>query len=201
MNHKNQKISIIILTIIVSTVTSACRSRSQEKTKEIVVAESADTTAPAAEGELKSPEACPLFVEQVDIEVADTERGVAMTFTTRTSETAELRRRVRGLAALYEEQGGQVLDWFRLGQRVDAEMPYEEKAGIQPREWAGSATRPMPRVTTTVEDVERGARIELAPVASAQRDALRAHVRMQRERMNLRQCPVMKEERREEPTS
>lgn len=197
-----RQLSIAFMTAVVLVLASGCASNNGQAPTSATTPRSGTPGTPvmpepsaeaaAAQG-LKSPAACPMYVELVDIAVSDTDRGVAITFTTGTQEVKELRRRVRALAALYERQSGQVLDWYALGHRLGPEDRPEARAGIQPGEWAGQDREPMPRATATVDDVDQGARIVLTPADESRRQALRQHIRMQRERFTIRQCPVMSE--------
>lgn len=111
------------------------------------------------------PMACPMMMEGADVEVMDTEEGVAVTYTTpRPQEVEELRERVRAMA----EQ-------------------HEQRAESRP----GRGRRALPPATVSVTDVPEGARLELAAVDPGDVEALREHVAMRAERMGAGGCPMM----------
>lgn len=110
--------------------------------------------------------ACPMMLPGAEVEVEDTEDGVAMTFTTeRTSEVEALRSHVREMAALREQH-----------------------AATRP----GRGRRALPPSTSRVVDVPNGARLELAARDADDVDALRQRASMHAERMRDRRgCPMM----------
>ncbi len=114
----------------------------------------------------RGPMACPMMLPGAQVAVDNTERGVAMTFTTeRADQVEELRTRVRAMAAMHEQHGA-----MRGGRMM------------------------MPPATTSVVEVPGGARLELAAASAADVDALRRHASMQAEHMRGgRGCPMLGE--------
>lgn len=115
--------------------------------------------------------ACPMMLEGAEVSVEDIDQGVAMTFTTdRSRDVAELRERVRGMAAMHEHHAGM----------SDGMMGRQDGMGS------------MPPSTATVVDVPEGARLELVASDAADVDPLRQYASMHAEHMRGRQgCPMM----------
>jgi hypothetical protein len=61
-------------------------------------------------------EVCPVAQGNVSVQVADTDDGVALTFTTAGGDVDDLQRRVESLAAMYEQQDGRTdVMWHAMG--------------------------------------------------------------------------------------
>ena len=149
-----------------------------------------DTAAPQAPGMQRMMQRCPMMVEGVDVRATDTENGIAMVFTTTKGDVEDLRNRVRGMAEMYNTQHAQGgFQWHRMGQGAGMGGGQGMRHGAGTG--AGKGMGPMPAAVATVENVEGGARLVLIPRDPAQREALRARVRMHVERMRGHECPMM----------
>ena len=111
---------------------------------------------------------CPMQVSGTTMAATEVEGGIGLSFTTMTGDVEELRRRVRGMAEMHNQRGGDK----HLGAG-------HEGGGMM-----------MPSATTSAEDLERGARLILQPKDPAQLAALREHVRMKAQRMASGECPM-----------
>lgn len=106
---------------------------------------------------------CPLEVSAAKVEAQDTDAGAALAFTT-TTDVAELRRRVRRMADMQNQNR----DW--LAARL------------------GNATLPPAR--RLLDDIEGGARIEFRPADPSKLEELRAGIAAQAGRLLSGSCPV-----------
>lgn len=123
---------------------------------------------------------CPLSAEAVQIEVSDTDNGVALTFITTSGEVADLRPRARYMAEMYTLQSAQRA---MMGHQMDGDHGRGMVGGVR--------HGLMPAATATVEDVEGGARILLVPVDPSLLESLREHARRHGERMQAGECPML----------
>ena len=146
---------------------------------------------------------CPMSAEGAQIEVSDTENGVALTFTATNGAVADLRARTRRMAEMYTLQGGhRGMRWHHMGGDDGRGMMGEDHGsgtmggtGMGHGPGVGMARGMMPAATATVEDVEGGARILLVPMDPSQLEPLREHARMHCERMHDGECPMLNPER------
>lgn len=125
--------------------------------------------------------ACPMAVADVSVDVADTKDGVALTFTTREGDVADLRGRVQQMATMYEVHRGRGrMMWHPMGQGRGRGQ------GMQARGM-------LPAVAANVIEIENGARLELTPRDPAQLDLLREHMRAHQQRMQSGECWMLQE--------
>jgi len=139
-----------------------------------------------------------MVVQGADVTVADTDRGVALTFTTAAGDVVDLRTRVRNMAQMYEMHRGQAgMMWHHMGGKgmghsgrgMGGEGMGHGRPGKGGEGMGHMAGRgPMPAASGTVSDTDQGARIELRPTDSSQLDALREHVRWHQARMHSGEC-------------
>jgi hypothetical protein len=135
---------------------------------------------------------CPMKVPGTTVTSIDVEGGVALAFTTKTGDVAELRRRV---AEMHNNNDG--CGMMMGGQGRDG-ADTKRGAGLRRGRRAsgrggmimGGATM-MPTSTASVEDTKNGARLVFRPKDPAQLEALREHARMHVERMTRGECPMM----------
>lgn len=148
-------------------------------------------------------ESCPMLVSNAKVEVTDTDRGVALTFTTDEGNVADLRGRVQHMAQMYQMHHGHgSMMWHQMrgqgagqgqgmmgqgqghmmGQGQGRMMGQSQGQGMM----AGSG--PMPAVQTSVQNVDKGAKLVLTPEKPTDLASLRNHVRMHQERMNSGEC-------------
>jgi hypothetical protein len=105
---------------------------------------------------------CPMNVPGTAATVTDVEGAVAISFTTRTGDVAELRRRVRHMAEMHAQHQGCEMHQMKM----------------------------VPS-TATVVDIDGGARMVLVPNDPAQLAALRQHARDHATMMASGRCPMM----------
>ncbi len=133
---------------------------------------------------------CPMGAEGADVTVDDTEKGVALTFTTDAGDVVDLRTRVRKMAKMYDMHRGRTgMMWHRM--RGEDMMGGQGGRGMGGEGMGGrgmGGRGPMPATSDTVTDTDKGARLELRPTDSSQLDALREHVRRHQERMQSGEC-------------
>jgi hypothetical protein len=126
---------------------------------------------------------CPMVVEGADVEVTDTEGGVALTFTTEVGDVGDLRARVQHMAEMYGmHRGRRGMMWHHMGHQGRGRAG----PGMGMGHMAGRG--PMPAATATVTEIDRGARLELRPTDASQLEALREHVRWHQQRMESGEC-------------
>jgi hypothetical protein len=135
---------------------------------------------------------CPMQVPGTTVAVAEVEGGIGLSFTTTTGDDAELRRRVRRMAEMHNQQGGHTMMGSSGAPTAGAaaEHPHGARAGVG-HEVGGRGGMMMPAATASGEDIGGGARLILRPRDSAQLGALREHVRMRAQRMAGGECPMM----------
>lgn len=132
---------------------------------------------------------CPMVVQGAAVTVADTESGVALTFTTDAGDLADLRTRVQHMAQMYEMHHGQAgMMWHHMGREGMAHRG-SGMGGHNTDQMAGRG--PMPAASTTVTDTDLGPRLELRPTDPSQLDALREHVRWHQQRMHSGECWIL----------
>lgn len=140
---------------------------------------------PAAGGDMMQQlrAGCPMVVEGADVAVADTEEGVALTFTTEAGDVGDLRARVQHMAQMYGMHAGQRgMMWHHMGRQGQG----RGGPGMDMGHMVGRG--PMPAATATVTEIDKGARLELRPTDASQLDALREHVRWHQQRMESGEC-------------
>lgn len=126
---------------------------------------------------------CPMVVEGADVAVADTEEGVALTFTTEAGDVGDLRARVQHMAQMYGMHAGQRgMMWHHMGGQGQG----RGDPGMDMGHMAGRG--PMPAATATVTEVDKGARLELRPTDAPQLEHLREHARWHQQRMKTGEC-------------
>ncbi|HSR52675.1 MAG TPA: hypothetical protein VLV83_17780, partial [Acidobacteriota bacterium] len=164
------------------------------------VAESSESAQTQQSGHMMDMErSCPMMVDDVSVDVADTANGVALTFTTGSGDVGGLRSRVRHLAEMYGEHHGMgAMQWHPMGghgQHLGMTGEERRHGGMHGEMHHGSGKEMshgmMPAATATVEEVEDGARLLLVPADASDLDSLRQHVRMHCEKMKAGNCPMM----------
>jgi hypothetical protein len=118
-------------------------------------------------------EHCPWAQPDVDIEVEDTQEGIALTFRGEPEQQEELRQFAHRMAAMHQ----------RMRQ-------HRGRSAADDRGGMGQMMMQMPEATVEAEDVEGGARVEFRPQDPEDREALREHVRQRAEMMRERRCPI-----------
>lgn len=138
-------------------------------------------------------ESCPMAAGNVEVEVSDTDTGVALMFTSEAGNVEDLRRRVRLMAEKYERHGGRHgMRWHSMGGPGTAGGK-DQAPGAGRQMGMGMGMRGharMPEAQVKVVDVDQGAQIVLTPKETSQLDVLREHVRGHRERMHGGGCWV-----------
>jgi hypothetical protein len=149
---------------------------------------------------------CPMVVDAVTLVVADTDGGIELAFMTSVPNVAELRIRVRTMAQTYEShqnQGSMMwqptgIEGMGVGMVLGMGTGMGTGAGMGLGVGIGADHMtdidPMPAVTATVTDTERGASVELRPVDPTQLNAVREHVREHEQRMNSGECWMIAEQ-------
>jgi hypothetical protein len=117
---------------------------------------------------------CPVKIPGAEMAVADVDGGVAISYTTRTGDVAELRRRVQAMAARHQDPAT---------ARHDMGHPSRPMHG-------GMAGTPTANVQVTAEEIEGGARLILRASDPTRLEELRRHVRAHAERMTAESCPM-----------
>lgn len=111
---------------------------------------------------------CPMNVDGADVSAEDVDGGVALVFTTaEPDQVEELRERVRGMAEMHQRRATSGAGGMGRGMMMH------------------------PPSSSTVVDIEGGARLEMRADAPDDVTALRQHVRMRAERMSQGTCPMM----------
>ena len=105
---------------------------------------------------------CPMSVEGTTLNVTDTRDGVALTFTTKSGDVGELRRKVEKMAKMHDAKSSSMP---MMSGMISASAKYEE--------------------------VPDGARLTLIPKKAAELQQLRAQVRDHAEQMNKGGCRMM----------
>lgn len=132
---------------------------------------------------------CPMVVDGADVAVDDTEKGVALTFTSEASDVGDLRARVQHMAEMYETHRGQRgMMWHHMGGQGRG----RGGPGMDMDHMAGRG--PMPAATATVTEIDKGARLELRPTDASQLEPLREHARWHQQRMESGECWMLQEQ-------
>lgn len=142
---------------------------------------------------------CPMVIADADVEVADADKGVALTFTTQKGDVADLRGRVQRMAQMYEmHQGNSSMMWHQMGQGRGGMGSGKGMMGSGSDTAMGkgqgmsdghmNAGGPMPGAKARVEDTGKGVRLVLTPTNASELGALRQHVRAHQEHMRSGEC-------------
>jgi len=145
---------------------------------------------------------CPMQVPGTTVAAADVEGGIGLSFTTKTGDVAELRRRVARMAEMHNQHGGQMMMGGHGAPPAgaggehqhgdDAAQGHPGGGGMMMGGgMMGGGGMMMPPANASVDDIEGGARLVLRPKDAAQLGALRDHVRMKAEHMSRGECPMM----------
>ena len=108
---QNSTTAFLIATALLA-LTTGCKSSSSKRLSEPIGLEGSAVAVTLADASdaggvgAVMPGLCPMGVEGSNVEVSDTETGVALTFTTGESDVAVLRTRVRDMADMYASHGG-----------------------------------------------------------------------------------------------
>lgn len=113
--------------------------------------------------------------------VTDVEAGVALDYTTSPEHLDRLRERVQHLADVQNQRSEGSGKSMSHGQMMGGGM----HAGM------GGGGMMSPAATASVEQIERGARLVLRPVDSAQLETLRQYAHMRADHMVHEHCPMM----------
>lgn len=124
---------------------------------------------------------CPMQVPDTTVAAADTSSGGALTFTTRSGQVDELRRRVRAMADMHNQHHHASGAAMMQGGVGHGAMMGRER---------GEMMMPPPS-RAAVEDTEGGARISLTPDDPAQASELRSALRSHAEHMQRDGCGMM----------
>jgi hypothetical protein len=138
-----------IITIALVALASACSTAATGK---------GETQISSAETPLRT---CPFGIEGAAVYVEDTPQGVALTFTTTTDKTDELRARGRHAANMYGPR--------KAGEGHDGRHATGGHHGLMPMQ--------MPPAYGLAEDVENGIKLRLFPVDDKDLATLRARAR------------------------
>jgi hypothetical protein len=187
------------IALVLSPIGSCSTSKTQS---ELAETPQPPASAPAADGGTmiqQSAAGCPMVVPGAEPAVSDTEGGIALEFTTSTGDVADLRARVAKLAQMYQMQHGRGgMMWHHMGGSSAAQgghgmghMGGQHGHGMGAMGTNGKG--PMPAVSATVTDLDKGARLELRPTDPAQLDALREHLRAHQQRMHAGECWMMQD--------
>jgi hypothetical protein len=114
--------------------------------------------------QMQMMQACPMKVEGTTVEVADTADGVAVTFTAKPANVADLQQRVERMANMHSSRGN---------------MPMGQKAML-----AG---------TVKYEALPTGARLTLKPNDASKLKEFREQVRSHAEQMKKGECAMMQD--------
>lgn len=150
-----------------------------------------DQPAPAASGPMMDQmrAGCPMMISDARVEVADTDKGVTLTFTTDKGDVADLRARVEHLGQMYEmHHGGGSMMWHHMGQGHRMGMMGGGGGSGAGMMGDGSHMGPMPAAKVSIEPIDKGARLVLTPSNASDLDALRRHARLHHERMRSGEC-------------
>jgi hypothetical protein len=141
---------------------------------------------------------CPMVVEDADVEVSNSDKGVTLTFTTQKGDVADLKTRVEHLAQMYGMQDGHgSMMWHQMGSghmgsgnaMGGAEMMGKAGAGAGGAgAMHGEDMGSMPAADATVKSVDKAVQLTLVPKDSSQLDALRVHARAHQQRMHAGEC-------------
>jgi hypothetical protein len=186
--------SIALITAIAALlfIGPACRSNDGEIAGETTAGKTTERTAPeeamtqrwSEEMLTTLRQRCPMVVDGAVVEVSDTERGVALLFTTETGDIGDLRRRVQGMASRYQGQDGRGgFRWRHMGHGQGRGM----KSKTRPM-GTTDGHGPLPSLTAAVVDVDQGVQLTLTPKDASALEQLREHVRAHQIRMEAGEC-------------
>jgi hypothetical protein len=116
---------------------------------------------------------CPWAQPGVEVEVEDTDDGIALTFRGEPEQEEELRQFAERMVAMHERM-----------------MDDHDHRHGDDRGGMGPMMMQMPEMTVETEDVEGGARLEFQPEDPEDREAVRERVRQHAEMMRERRCPM-----------
>ena len=152
--------------------------------------------------------ACPLLVDNVQVEIEEVPTGVALNFRTTEGDVEELQDRVEQMARMYElhdSSGGTIL-WHHYSHmrgdmdqqglkkaKKQGEKQGEKQAKKQAKKQGnqGNQDEPMgviPTSTAMVEDLDDGARLVLIPQDPDDIDELREQIRTHQQHMSAGEC-------------
>jgi hypothetical protein len=123
-------------------------------------------------------DSCPASVPATTVTVVNTKSGVAMFFTTTSSNVGEVRRRVAAAA--------KVDTTAAAPKAEELEMPDEM---VMP-EWVFGEQPELVPLQAKVEEVADGAALLLTPIDTADVDELRAYAHSHANKMRLGRCPT-----------
>ena len=118
-------------------------------------------------------EHCPWAQPGVEVEVEDTDEGIALTFRGEPEQEEELRQFAERMTAMHE----------RMRQH-HGHRHMDDRGGM------GPMMMQMPEMTVEAEDIDGGARLEFRPEDPEDVEAVREHVRQHAEMMRERRCPM-----------
>lgn len=140
---------------------------------------------------------CPMAVPGTTVSAQDTAAGESLTFTTKSGDVEDLRRRVHAMAAMHNghhgtggPQAGTGQGGMMQGEGGGGAMAHGHGHGHGKMHGAGGMMMPPPS-RASVEDVDGGARIDLVPLDPARAEQLRTAVRGHAEHMQKEGCPGM----------
>lgn len=119
--------------------------------------------------------ACPLGVDGASVRTENTERGIALVLSASGDDVLILRERARDAAKLHGPFG-------RLGKGHDGRHGTGGQHGL--------AALSLPASRATAEDISGGARIEIIPTHSSDKEMLRDRVRERARIMSTMPCDV-----------
>jgi hypothetical protein len=168
MTHTNKS-----LLLSLAAATSLACSHGGTAKKEGPSAAPPPGQAAAGEGMGAMSGMCPMDVPGAQLSASDTPSGSALTFTTTSpDQVANLRQRVRAMAAMHDQHHA-----TGAGGMADAH--------------AGMAEGMPPPSKTSVEDVEKGARVDVTPNDPADLQKLQSTVRAHAEQIQQHGCAAM----------
>lgn len=134
---------------------------------------------------------CPMLVQNAEVEMEQTDDGVALEFTAKNGDVDNILQWAKQLAQMYEMHEGRYhMTWRHI-------KPGEQGKMMKGQDPMASAGR-MPAVKATVEETQKGARIVLVPKDENQLDTLRQHIKGHKERMTSGQYWALQEEEGQE---
>lgn len=193
LGHARRSICALVFGALASAAlgVAACSSREAETS-----AAQQDGSTPAAPAEGSTPkedvpaEACPTAVPGTSVEARDVEGGAVLEVTT-TGDVAAVRARARVYA---EHHGMPSHEHERMYGGEYRSAPTGATGPATPRPKMHGGVHGMAGVQASVQDIDGGARIVLAPRGGGDRDevaVVRAHARRIAERMASGRCPKM----------
>lgn len=140
-------------------------------------------------------ENCPAALDATDVEVALSDGGIILTFTTDSGDVEDLRRRVRHMGDMYAVHDSRydVIRWHRMDGDSAVEESGGARAGLMGGDMPGmraieNERDHMPTVNVAVVDLLEGAEILLTPVEESQLDVLRVRGREHHARLSEGGC-------------